>query len=129
MGTDLILHCPHHPTEGPQGRAGPFTGECDCRKPRPGMLLRAAEAFGVDPARCVTIGDSDRDLEAGERAGVPSLLVATGKGRDQWRQSLARTGRAPDCVPDLTCAVDLLLGSPEPGASSGGSTDPVAPPS
>ena len=109
---DLILFCPHHPKEGPNGSPGPFTGPCECRKPSSGMLREALRRFDAEPADSVTVGDSDRDLEAGAAAGVPGLLVCTGKGREQWRRALERTGHAPDCVPDLAAAVDLLLGAP-----------------
>jgi D-glycero-D-manno-heptose 1,7-bisphosphate phosphatase len=98
--------CPHHPSLGD----GPFTVRCDCRKPLPGLLQAALREFAVDPAACVTIGDADRDLEAGERAGTGTVLVGTGKGPQEWRKALARLGRAPCYVPDLAAAAELLLG-------------------
>ena len=74
---DLILHCPHHPTEG----SAPYRRECTCRKPEPGMLLDAAARLGIDLGASWIVGDAERDLEAGRRAGVSRLLlVATGKG-------------------------------------------------
>lgn len=64
---------------------GPFDGwfvcthapaeHCDCRKPKPAMLLDAARAFGADPAHCVFVGDTDEDVEAARRAGMPMLRV------------------------------------------------------
>jgi len=59
-------YCFHHPD---------FTGPCDCRKPAPGMLLDAAEEHNVDLARSWMVGDADRDVEAGRRAGVRTILV------------------------------------------------------
>ncbi len=106
---DRISYCPHHPTEGPDGLPGPFTGPCACRKPAAGQLIDAAAAFGVDPRECVTIGDSDRDLEAGERCGAGSILVLTGKGADQLSLARRRVGPGLVVVPDLGAAVDLLL--------------------
>ncbi|HEY5998836.1 MAG TPA: HAD family hydrolase [bacterium] len=62
---DDILHCPHDLAAG-----------CECREPRPGMLLRAIARHGIDPAESWIVGDSLSDLEAGEAAGVPGVLVA-----------------------------------------------------
>jgi len=83
---DAFYHCPHHPDLGEP----PLRARCDCRKPAPGMLLRAAEELGIDLARSWIVGDSLRDLEAGAAAGVRGILVETGKadrlpeGRDGW---------------------------------------------
>lgn len=60
------FYCPHHPTAGLRD----LLRDCACRKPRPGMLLAAAEAFGLDLAASRLVGDSGKDLEAAEAAGV-----------------------------------------------------------
>lgn len=73
---DAIYYCPHHPREG----APPYRIECDCRKPRPGMLLRAAQEHDIDLSRSWMIGDSLVDLEAGAAAGVRAVHVLTGYG-------------------------------------------------
>jgi len=62
---DKIYNCPHHPD---------FTGYCECRKPNPGMILRATEELDLDLSRSVLIGDKDSDLEAGINAGIPNLF-------------------------------------------------------
>jgi len=73
-----ILHCPHHPEHGPPA----LRRECECRKPAPGLFLEAARRWSLDLARSWSVGDSARDLEAGDRAGVAGgILVLTGKGR------------------------------------------------
>ncbi len=56
-----VYHCPHHPE---------ITGECNCRKPNPGMILKAINEFNIDPANSVLIGDKKSDLLAGKNAGV-----------------------------------------------------------
>ncbi|HLB48421.1 MAG TPA: HAD-IIIA family hydrolase [Anaerolineales bacterium] len=63
----------------------PHTGadNCDCRKPRPGMLLRAARELRLDLSRSWMVGDALTDLQAGEAAGVRPLLVLTGRGAEQ----------------------------------------------
>ncbi|MBU0755532.1 MAG: HAD family hydrolase, partial [Planctomycetes bacterium] len=73
---DGYFHCPHHPSEGEP----PYRKKCDCRKPAPGLLLKAAEAMGLDLSRSFMIGDKRSDLEAGLRAGCRSILVMTGYG-------------------------------------------------
>ena len=76
VGFDMVLACPFHP----DGRA-PYRGEHPCRKPHPGMLLRAAERLGLDLARSWAVGDRARDLEAGRAAGCAGgLHVLTGHG-------------------------------------------------
>ncbi len=76
-GFDLVLACPFHPEGAP-----PYRGEHPCRKPRPGMLLRAAERLGLDLAASWAVGDRARDLAAGREAGCAGgLHVATGYGQ------------------------------------------------
>ena len=62
---DAFYYCPHHPD---------FSGECSCRKPKPGLILRACEDFKIDPAQAILFGDSERDIKAAQaaqlRAGI-----------------------------------------------------------
>jgi D-glycero-D-manno-heptose 1,7-bisphosphate phosphatase len=107
---DALHHCPHHPTEG----VGPWRRACDCRKPEPGLLLAAARAHGLDLARSWTIGDAERDLEAGRRAGTRTVLVATGKGEREHAAALA-AGRPPDhFARDLGAAARWIAAQPVP---------------
>ena len=76
---DAYYHCPHHPTEG----TGKHTRTCDCRKPQPGLLLRAAQELQLDLEASHMIGDTLRDIEAGHRAGCQSILVKTGYGQEE----------------------------------------------
>ncbi len=76
---DMVLACPFHP----DGKA-PYRGDHPCRKPRPGMLQRAAERLGLDLAASWVVGDRARDLEAGRAAGCAGgLHVLTGHGRPE----------------------------------------------
>lgn len=68
---DAIYYCPHHP----DGTIPEFARRCDCRKPAPGMLWRAAHDLGVDPAHSWLVGDVLDDVEAGRRAGCRTVLV------------------------------------------------------
>ena len=63
--TDMF-YCPHHPN---------FTGDCECRKPKPGLLVKGIEKYNIDPAQSYFIGDRERDVEAGTSAGVTGILI------------------------------------------------------
>lgn len=74
---DGIYICPHHPDKGFDGERPEYKIDCDCRKPKPGLLLQAAKDFNIDLSESYMIGDSRRDVEAGENAGVKkSIRVA-----------------------------------------------------
>ncbi|MER3524558.1 MAG: hypothetical protein C4326_10980 [Ignavibacteria bacterium] len=74
---DRILYCPHHPTEG----IAPYNIECECRKPKPGMLLKGAAEFHLDLRNCFVVGDSVVDMQAANAVGATSILVQTGYGK------------------------------------------------
>jgi len=83
--------------------------DCDCRKPKPGMLLRAASEFGIDLQRSVMVGDSLRDLLAAESAGVKGILVRTGMGSDQEADVLRVGGARWPVFNDLMEAAPSIL--------------------
>lgn len=72
-----VYYCPHHP----QDAIGDYRRECDCRKPAPGMLLRAARELDIDLAASVMFGDRSSDLEAARSAGVPLRVLLGTDGR------------------------------------------------
>jgi D-glycero-D-manno-heptose 1,7-bisphosphate phosphatase len=103
---DGIYVCPHHPN----GSVPEYTMECECRKPRPGLLERAASENDLDLSQCVMIGDTIRDLEAGRSAGARAILVLTGHGPD----TAALDHGAEHVAADLAAAVQWLLdGTPK----------------
>ena len=81
-----IYHCPHHPD---------FSGECECRKPKPKMLLDAKEAYNIDMQKSLMIGDSERDIEAAIAAGVGQIVLLT--------QSSDKETKADHVVQELQC--------------------------
>ncbi|HQT46611.1 MAG TPA: D-glycero-beta-D-manno-heptose 1,7-bisphosphate 7-phosphatase [Acidocella sp.] len=91
--------CPHHP------EAGASEG-CDCRKPEPGMLLRAADELGIDLGASYMVGDKAIDIEAAQRAGVTPMLVRTGYGAAQSSTLPASILRAADVL----AAVRMIRG-------------------
>ena len=72
---DGIYICPHHPDKGFEGERPEYKIDCDCRKPKPGLLLQAAKDFNIDLSESYMIGDSHRDVEAGENAGVKKSIL------------------------------------------------------
>ncbi len=75
---DAIYYCPHHPHKGYEGEVVELKIECDCRKPKPGMLLRAAEDFNIDLSQSWMIGDGENDVTAGRAAGCKTALIGKG---------------------------------------------------
>ena len=93
---DAVFYCPHA-----------SDADCECRKPKPGMLQEIAKRFNVDLAGVASVGDSLRDLEAAVAVGARPFLVRTGKGA-----KTAETGGLPEgtvVVEDLAAAVNLIL--------------------
>ena len=72
---DGLYFCPHHPDSGYEGEVKELKIECDCRKPKPGMLLKAAEDFHIDLSQSYMIGDSDSDMGAGSAAGCKCIKI------------------------------------------------------
>jgi D-glycero-D-manno-heptose 1,7-bisphosphate phosphatase len=95
---DAVYYCPHHPRIGGER----YRRECDCRKPEPGMLHRAAREHDIDLARSYVIGDKASDIRLAARAGASGVLVLTGYGRE----TLADPDRWP-CEPVIVA--DNLL--------------------
>jgi D-glycero-D-manno-heptose 1,7-bisphosphate phosphatase len=109
---DGVYHCPHHPTAG----LGDYRRACECRKPRPGLLLQAAADLGLDPARSVLVGDKLSDIQAGRAAGLARcVLVTSGHAVSPGDRAAA------DAVCDgLEAAAAWLLRAPGTGASNSG---------
>jgi D-glycero-D-manno-heptose 1,7-bisphosphate phosphatase len=95
---DAIYICPHHPEAG-----------CDCRKPNPGMLLRAHEEFDIDLTRSYVVGDKYVDIETAHRVGATSILVLTGYGREQREQNRDNAQQPHFVVENLMEAVDRIV--------------------
>lgn len=106
---DRWEHCPHHT----DGTVAEFIVACDCRKPKPGMLLRAADALGLDLARSWMIGDRASDLEAGFAAGCRSILVKTGYGPNVPITGPDAARKLVAVVPSVVEAVDVILSERE----------------
>jgi len=105
---DAIYYCAHHPSIGEL----PYRLDCDCRKPKPGLIRRAAEEFDIDLAQSWMVGDRYGDIELARNAGVNSAFVLTGYGRGEWEQHRAKWKHEPDLVSEnLLEAVQTIIGS------------------
>ncbi len=99
---DLLRFCPHHPDAGYPEENPAFKITCGCRKPEAGMLLEAADHLHIDLARSWTVGDSECDVLAGEKAGSRTILLSdtTLQAQPDFRAA------------DLAHAVDIILRNP-----------------
>jgi starch synthase len=102
---DRMYYCPHHPTEG----TPPYNIECDCRKPKTGMLLRGQEEFKLDLARSFVVGDSVVDMQAGNTVRAKTILVLTGYGAMAREQCRSAGVHLDHVAPTIVEAVDFVL--------------------
>ena len=104
---DKFYICPHHP----EATLGAYRKNCDCRKPKPGMLLRAAEEFTIDLNASWMIGDRISDIIAGREAGCSTILIKTGMHSEKPIVSDAMdTTIEPDHIcDDLLEAIELII--------------------
>jgi D-glycero-D-manno-heptose 1,7-bisphosphate phosphatase len=91
---DAIYYCPHHPSVGEP----PYRLDCNCRKPKPGMFLKAAEQFRIELSSSYMIGDKASDLEAAKVAGAHPLLVRTGYGTGEISLYAGQWKVAPEAI-------------------------------
>jgi D-glycero-D-manno-heptose 1,7-bisphosphate phosphatase len=91
---DGVYYCPHHPQAG----EAPYRQDCDCRKPRPGLLTRAAAELGIALERSWVVGDRLGDLQVAWAVGARGALVKTGYGRGELRHHAPSWTRPPDLV-------------------------------
>ena len=73
---DGIYYCPHHPHKGYEGEVPELKIDCDCRKPKPGMIFKAAQDFNIDLQESWMVGDDENDIKAGIAAGCKTALIS-----------------------------------------------------
>ena len=83
---DAIYYCPHHNQPGFEGEVKELKIECDCRKPKPGMIFQAQKDYNIDLEKCVMIGDSYRDVLTGKNAGIKQILVQSGIKENEFEE-------------------------------------------
>ena len=99
---DAFYYCPHHPKKGFKGEVKRLKKECDCRKPKIGLLIKAQKDFNLDLKKCYIIGDSEVDVMTGVNAGIPQVKV---------KSDLNDEGKTHPTfyAQDLTEAVKIIL--------------------
>jgi len=107
---DGIYACPHYELS-PNPR---YRKSCDCRKPKPGLALRAAEDLGIDLAGSYFIGDKVEDVLFGLNIGARPVLVLTGSGVETEKKLKEMNLRPAHTAADLSAAVDWILGQKRP---------------
>ena len=88
---DAVYFCPHHPESGFEGEIKELKITCSCRKPKPGMLFKAAKDYNIDLEKSWMVGDSENDIKAGNAAGCSTVLVSgeyKEMGQTVWVKSL-----------------------------------------
>lgn len=95
-----IYYCPHHPEFGPPK----YRKDCNCRKPKPGMLLKAAKRFNLDLKKCYVIGDKVDDIKLARNVGAKGILILTGYG-----QKSSKRVKPDHTAKDLYHAVQWIL--------------------
>jgi D-glycero-D-manno-heptose 1,7-bisphosphate phosphatase len=105
---DAIYYCAHHPSVG----APPYRQDCDCRKPKPGLVNRACKDLDIDLKYSWMIGDRYGDVELAHNAGIRSALVLSGYGRGEWENQRSQWKQQPELVAEnLLEAIKSILGS------------------
>jgi histidinol-phosphate phosphatase family protein len=102
---DALYCCPHHPEKGFEGERSELKIECECRKPKPGMLLRAQKDFNLNLSESYMIGDQTADILAGERAGCKTVSVNTGYAGKDGKYEVKPDSTAVNVL----AAVDTIL--------------------
>jgi D-glycero-D-manno-heptose 1,7-bisphosphate phosphatase len=106
---DAVYYCPHHPTEGKP----PYLQVCGCRKPAPGLILKAAEELKIDLKNSFVVGDKMADIACGRESGVKGVLVLTGYGNGELAS--AADLRPSYVAPDLCRAAEWIVSQAEGG--------------
>ena len=103
---DAIYYCAHHPTAG----TSEYRVDCECRKPKPGLIQQAANAFDIDLSASWMVGDRYGDIQLARNAGMHAALVLTGYGRGEWEYQRQTWQTEPDLVAtDLAEAVRKIV--------------------
>ena len=101
---DAIYYCPHHS----EAKIEAYRIDCDCRKPKPGMLKRAEKDLNLDLKQSFLVGDKTSDIEAGYRADCKTILVLTGHGSDELKKNTNMNIKADYILKDLYTASQMI---------------------
>lgn len=107
---DAIYYCAHHPSVGQE----PYRLDCNCRKPKPGLIQQANEELDIDLEKSWMVGDRYSDIELARNAGLRSSFVLSGYGRGEWEYQRQNWTQQPDLVAEnLFEAVKTIIDGQE----------------
>jgi D-glycero-D-manno-heptose 1,7-bisphosphate phosphatase len=109
---DAIYYCPHHPSVGPE----PYRQDCNCRKPKPGMLFRAVKELDLDLTSSFVIGDRYSDIELAHNAGTRSIFVLSGYGLGEYEYQRQNWKVQPDWIADNLLEATRIVLKQKPSA-------------
>ncbi len=105
---DAVFYCAHHPTVGEP----PYRADCNCRKPKPGLVQRAVTELDVGLDQSWMVGDRYSDIQLARNAGLRSAFVLSGYGRGEWEHQRTSWKQQPDLVAEnLLEAVEVIVGN------------------
>ena len=104
---DAIYYCPHHPTEG----KGKYRKDCNCRKPKPGMVEKAFKDFDIDLSRSYMVGDRYKDMQFARNLKMKSAFVLTGYGKGEYEYQRNTWKFFPDIIGDNLLSVATKIKS------------------
>lgn len=102
---DRIYYCPHHPG----GSVEPYVTDCECRKPKPGMMRKAERELSIDLSRSYVVGDKLVDIQAGRAVAATTILVLTGYGESSLEMSKKENVPADFVAPSIGEAVEFII--------------------
>ena len=102
---DAVYYCAHHPSVGEP----PYRLDCNCRKPKPGLITQAATDFDIDLKKSWMVGDRYSDIQMARNAGVKSAFVLSGYGRGEWEHQRQSWTEQPDMVAENLLQVVLNI--------------------
>jgi len=106
---DKIYICPHHPEKGFPKEIVELKIDCSCRKPKPGLFLQAIKELDIDFKKSWSIGDSNSDTEAAEKAGLKTILLSSGGGSGSKHESELKDSKPDFVKKDLLEAVEFII--------------------
>ena len=102
---DDLFYCPHHPDKGFEGEISELKFDCECRKPKIGLLLQAKELYNIDLKKSYFVGDTTMDIQTGINAGMRTILVKTGKKGEDGKYNVK-----PDFVINSLVEIKDIIG-------------------
>ncbi len=100
-----LFFCPHHPHKGYKGEVPELKIDCNCRKPKTGMIVKAADKYNIDLSKSWFVGDTTGDIQTGINAGLKTVLVKTGEAGKDGKYPVKADFEADN----LADAVDIIL--------------------